>query len=390
MENPKDLIQGQLLSIGEQSPVTPEQLKLDNYRMTSQTTVEEEVFLFRHFGKPCFPRRELTTVTGPAKSGKTFFTSMVMACCVKQQVMTLERIRNEPLRVMWYDTEQSRNTTKEILVRRIGRMIAHAEDTGDATTDAEFPDGQFFVFNVRTASIQERRELVGVAVETYRPDIVFIDGISDLLTDINDGPRATELMEQLMLLADEYNCNVTTLIHLNRTGDKNNLRGWLGSMLLQKSYEVFNCAPVTKTETFSVEQSLSRKYRNSQTLYYEIDSQGLPFTTQKPNTQPRDEQGKFTSNKSDETEKLNHDYIIDRPGHPDKPWEWDLRKLFTDAMGGLPYMGNEQMMKAVMSLSNIRQMQYYYKVLDEAEHQGVIVKTLDKFKRVAIVLSPPR
>ena len=40
--------------------------------------------------------------------GKTFFTSMLMACCAEKQVLELERIREQPLKVMWYDTEQSR------------------------------------------------------------------------------------------------------------------------------------------------------------------------------------------------------------------------------------------------------------------------------------------
>ena len=93
---------------------------------------------FAGFLKPCFPRKEFTSIAGPTKNGKTFFTSMVMACCIRQQVMSLERIRKEPLRVKWYDTEQSRNTTKEILAKRIGRMIG-----GTGT----FPDEHFFVFN---------------------------------------------------------------------------------------------------------------------------------------------------------------------------------------------------------------------------------------------------
>lgn len=396
MENPRELIAKDLNK--KRVEVTPEQLKLDGFRMTSQTDVPEEEFLFRHFGKPCFPRKELTTVTGPAKSGKTFFTSMLMACCIKRQVMTLERVREEPLKVMWYDTEQSRNTTKEILVKRIGRMVSNTDHTDDTdrreghteiteSTEREFPDEQFFVFNMRGASIQERRELLAVAIATYKPDLVILDGISDLLTDINDGPRATELIEELLLLANEHKCNITTVIHLNRTGEKSNLRGWLGSVMLQKSFEVFNCAQVSQTETFSVEQSLSRKWRCLQTLYYEIDEEGIPQSTQKPDLQPRDAKGKFTSK---DISTLNSDYIIRHPESQDKPWEWDLRRLFTDAMGGLPSMGNEQMEQAIMKLSHIRQKQYYYKILAEAEQQGIINKSYDRYKRVAIVLLPPR
>lgn len=383
MDNPRDLILASLN--GEACTVTPEMLRLDAYRLTSETDVPEEEFLFRHFGKPCFPRKELTSIAGPAKSGKTFFTSMVMACCIRQQVMSLERVRKEPLRVMWYDTEQSRNTTKEILSKRIGRMIGHTDPTG-----REFPDEQFFVFNVRAASIKERRELLGVAVATYRPDLVILDGISDLLNDINDGPRATELMEELLQLAETYNCNITAIIHLNRTGDKNNLRGWLGTVMLQKSFEVFNCSQVSQTETLSVEQSVSRKYRCLDTLYYEIDQEGIPFTTQKPDIQPRDTQGRWTKVTPCPKDTLNHDYIIEHSDKTDTPWEWDLRRLFSDAMGNLPSMSDEQLKQSVMKLSRIRQYQYYYKVLDEAEKQGIVRKTLDRYRRVAIILVPPR
>ena len=74
-----NLIQGQLLQAGEPSPVTPELLRLDGYRITSDTELPAEEFLFRLFGVPCFPRRDLTTVTGMEKCGKTFFSSMLMA-----------------------------------------------------------------------------------------------------------------------------------------------------------------------------------------------------------------------------------------------------------------------------------------------------------------------
>ena len=62
------------------------------------------------------------------------------------------------------------------------------------------------------------------------------------------GPKAIELISELLRLADKNNCNITVNIHLNRSGEKSNLRGWLGSMLLQKAFEVFNCAKVFKTD----------------------------------------------------------------------------------------------------------------------------------------------
>lgn len=121
-----DFIEDQLAHAGEADNLPPEVLKMDRCRVTSQSDIAEEEFLFRLSGTPCFPRCELTTVTGPAKSGKTFLTSMIMACCARRQVLEWERVSEAPLRVCWIDTEQSCNeqglpyTTKKPDIRQRG------------------------------------------------------------------------------------------------------------------------------------------------------------------------------------------------------------------------------------------------------------------------------
>ena len=96
----KSLIAEELSLAGEASPVSPLVLQLDKFRIMSDTDVPPEEFLLRLFGKPCFPRRDLSTVTGSEKCGKTFFTSMLMACCARKNVLALERIREQPLKVV--------------------------------------------------------------------------------------------------------------------------------------------------------------------------------------------------------------------------------------------------------------------------------------------------
>ena len=107
MNEQQVLLNEELTQAGEAAPVTDLLLNLDRLRITSETKVPEEDFLLRFFGKPCFPRRDLSTVTGVEKCGKTFFTSMLMACCADAggQTLELERIREQPLKVLWYDTE---------------------------------------------------------------------------------------------------------------------------------------------------------------------------------------------------------------------------------------------------------------------------------------------
>ena len=393
MTEQKSLVLEELSYAGEASEITPELIELDQCRITSESKLPDEDFMMELYGKKCFPRKDLTTFTGPAKSGKTFWTSILMACCAKaadseRKVLELQRIREEPLKVMWYDTEQSKQTTKNIPANRIFKMSA--EEATDDTPQPTPLDQQFFVFNVRALTCQERREKLPLAIKTYRPDIVIIDGIADLLPDINDGPKATDLMEQLLQLADEYNCNITTIIHLNRTGEKSNLRGWLGSVMLQKSYEVFVCEKLYGTPIMSVEMSTSRRNYLDEKLYYKVNALGIPYAIDKPDIQPRNDKGQFTSKDADRTKSnnFNHEYFIDSP-QSEQGWEWNLPKLFSDAMSGRAMAGSDDLMAAVQRLSNIKQKQYYYKVLSEAENKGIVKKTYDRNGRIAIIM-PPR
>ena len=81
----------ELAHAGEATTLSPKMLLLEKLRITPEKELEPMEFLFRLFGKPCFPRRELVAITGKAKSGKTFVTSMLMACCITQKVLALER-----------------------------------------------------------------------------------------------------------------------------------------------------------------------------------------------------------------------------------------------------------------------------------------------------------
>ena len=76
-------------------------------RITPDTLVPQHDFLFRWDNQPCFARGELIALTGKAKSGKTYVCSMLMALAVRAQLMGLSRLHDEPLRVVWIDTEQS-------------------------------------------------------------------------------------------------------------------------------------------------------------------------------------------------------------------------------------------------------------------------------------------
>ena len=399
MEHIVDPMDGALQQAGEPTVITPELVKLDSDRITSDTDAPEEVFLYKMCGTPCFPRGDLTTVTGPAKSGKTYFISMLMACAVRHEVLGLERIREEPLKVLWYDTEQSRYTTKRILVDRVGRMMDEVRgkmeevrgkrddvaQPSDISHQTSFPDEQFYVFNVRNRSTQERLEYLAQAIEVYRPDICIIDGIADLLEDINSGPASLEVMQRLQALAVTCHCNITSIIHLNRTGEKLNLRGWIGTVMVQKSYEVFNCDRVNKTDAFTTELTFSRRFPKNNGLCFEIDDQGLPVASE-ANRQGDSGQSRSGSHGIPDKKSFNQDFVDDNATDPYLPW--NFRKLFAAAFGTAVMLGYDDLEQRVRELGHITRESYYKKVLAEAERLRIVRKELTKGGRVGVIMLP--
>lgn len=389
MKEEKKLLADELPLAGQLSAVTPQLLKLDGFRITSETVVPEEEFLMRMYGKPCLPRRDLTAVTGMEKCGKTFFTSMLMACCTKRQVLELERIREQPLKVMWYDTEQSRQSTKGIYVDRVGKMV-QPEDGDNAVMD----ETNYLIYNVRACTYKERMEYLITGIETYHPDLVIVDNVSDLLPSVNDADESQRVIAQLMELATLGNCNIVVVIHVNRSGDKRNLRGWLGTEVLHKSFEVFCCEQVPSSELYSVEQLLTRKYRIPEKMYYRITDEGLPEESDKPslqsedddNAQPRRKSKPYISRK--QVGSFNKKYIIENDSNAKEPYDWNVKMLFADAMGGCSCISPDMLREKVMKLSHIQMVHYYDKVFREAESQGFVTTTLDRAGRVVVISTP--
>ncbi len=66
--------------------------RLETHRITPDKELPKMEFLFRLFHKPCFPRGELVALSGKAKSGKTFVSSILMALSYRSQGLSRERV----------------------------------------------------------------------------------------------------------------------------------------------------------------------------------------------------------------------------------------------------------------------------------------------------------
>jgi RecA-family ATPase len=354
-----DLVKGSLarrkqsattVMLAEPTPQEIEALFLE--RITPETELPPMQPLFRMNEENCFYRGELVADCGKAKSGKTFFLSILMAGALKKQMLALERLCEEPLKVLWIDTEQSQQSTQEILKERVMPLA----EVG------QLDDTQFFAFNLRGLGFETRRRMVDVAVKTIKPDICIIDGIKDLMTDINDAVQATNIMEELMALAKDQKCCIVCVLHLNKSMQDWNMRGSIGTELTNKAFEVFQCAIIEDHGVFKVTHSFSRKQKMKRKFYYVVNDKGLPEERSDYQEQPRDDQGRWVSR--EEVTKKN----------PDVDPDVDLVKLFSDAMEGRRQRPFNELMAVALKKCGVPDAQTYYAYFAMAEEKGIVRK----------------
>ena len=235
-------------------------------RITPDTEVPQHDFLFRWGDRPCFARGELVALTGKAKSGKTFVCSMLMALAVRPQLMGLSRLHDEPLRVVWIDTEQSEDSTQEILCHRVGALIGQP-----------IPDDQFFVYNLRRDNWQDRLHWAHLCIVQAKPDLVIFDGIRDVVGDINNYTEAQTVLDKLLSIASWSGACIVCVLHQNKALEDKTLRGALGTELQNKSYETYECQKDPDTRLFTLRQTATRKYDITQKLEFTVNAEGLPI-----------------------------------------------------------------------------------------------------------------
>ena len=319
-------------------------------RITPETELPPMQPLFRMFDVPCFYRGELVADCGKAKSGKTTFLSILMAACLTQKTLALERFVNlteTPLRVLWLDTEQSQQSTQEILKERI---IPLSEESM-----CDFND-TFYAFNLRGLGFEKRGKMVDVAIRAIQPDIVIIDGVKDLMTDINDAVQATIIMEKLMALAKEKNCCIVCVLHQNKSEQDRNMRGSIGTELTNKAFEVFQCECIEESDVFKVTHTYSRKQKMKRKFYYRINDDALPEECCDYQERPRDTQGRWVSTK------------------PHQELDVDLPRLFTTAMEGRTQRPFSEVMAVALKKCGVIDAKAYYAYFNLAEEQGLIRK----------------
>ena len=348
-----DPISEALSHAGESSAVSPTLARMFQRELTPDMQLPPMEFLMRLFGEPCFPRRELVAITGRAKS--------------------------------WFDTEQSKQSTLDIIQNRIVEMYHRKVDP-----DTPFPNECLRTFNVRFDNCEMRRQGFLELVPFIKPDLVILDGIRDLVTDINDGAEAQRIMEEMLALAQANNCCIIAVLHQNKSGESRDPRGWLGTELLNKAFDVFATEKMKIQDgqgtrfVFKLEQLYTRKYDIEQQLYFQVDEDGLPFETEAPLMPVYMSSTSTADSSGEERPSLNDDYVVH---HLNGDWDMDVEKLFRDAFEGNQSLTGAALRYKVKTLANIATNRLYNNCLEKVMKMNLMEKKKDDYGRITYTLN---
>lgn len=154
----------------------------------------------------------------------------------------------------------------------------------------------------KQSSNKERWRLIKMAIEAKDPDVVFIDGMRDLINDFNDLAESADIITEMMSLASQRNMCIWNVLHMNpRPGndDESKMRGHAGTELGNKVSDTLisikHKDPNTGQVTFTVKQQDARD-KDLQDWKFEVTEAagnlGIPRILGAPVNLPQDQQDK--------------------------------------------------------------------------------------------------
>lgn len=216
----------------------------------------------------------LAAISGQKKNGKSFVLTQLMAAILgsgSERVQTylpgltvpertIEYIGHQP-NVLYIDTEMEKLNTAKVL-RRVHWLCGW---------EMRVPNERFNVLRLtnmpkdsnKQAYVQ-RFDMIKLAIDLIHPDVMFVDGLRDLLASINDEESITNTLDYFSGVAEESKMSIWMALHQNpnRKNDEDGLkmRGWAGTELGNKVSDTL-VSIKTKTAngvTFTVKQQDAR------------------------------------------------------------------------------------------------------------------------------------
>lgn len=206
-------------------------------------------------------------VQAPPKTKKTFFISLLASVYLGGSNKfggTLRGHRDNKC-LIHFDTEQGK-----FHAQRVFRRVVDMNGGKDI--------GCYHTFGLRTVGFKHRINFIEYylkeKIEKNMVGLVVIDGIADLVSDVNSLEQSNEIAQKLMEWSQKFNCHIITVIHSNFGTDKPT--GHLGSILEKKTETQIQLENNTVNKDWiTVKCKRSRGYA-FETFSFKVNNIGLP------------------------------------------------------------------------------------------------------------------
>lgn len=205
--------------------------------------------------------------TGKAKAKKTFNVSaLVAASLANGKVLNYRASLPEGKRkILYVDTEQSRYHCHNVL-ERILKLAGLPTGIDNENLD-------FICLREYTPSV--RIEVIDYALaQDQGYGLVIIDGIRDLLLDINNAGESVEVINKMMEWSSKYDLHIHCVLHQNK-GD-NNVRGHIGTEMNNKAETVLVITKNTANPDISEVKAMHIREKEFKPFAFTVNEEGLP------------------------------------------------------------------------------------------------------------------
>jgi len=220
--------------------------RLSSIEITNVPDEQEPPSLFNINGVEVLPKDAVGIIAAQKKSGKSNFAGLLMAASASPNHQVLNgaiRSNEGTLKILNIDTEQPLRDARRTL-RRIMKTAGY--DYGE-----QWNTHDIVSLSVKDIEEADRIYIIELAVKKYKPQLVFVDGIADLIGSINDEKEAKEVMAWMDYLSCEYDCAVVGMLHLNFNSGK--IGGWAGTQANKKFTDSFILKKDRSNGFFTVE-----------------------------------------------------------------------------------------------------------------------------------------
>lgn len=272
-------------------------MDVDRYLLDFTEPYKPPKYTLSWKGVPFAPLGGVHNITGQSGNGKTMTIAQFIAAIISGRFGDIRYELSEEIPkpvVLYIDTEMERDNTiavKNRVLRMANRNIGEPQDDFFIVTLRDVEDIQKLdqkgnpLHDGKGRRLTEnpaivRWKMILKAIWQYRPTVVFIDGLLDVVADFNDNIECQILMFKCMKLASHYNISLWCVLHQNPGGEK--LVGHLGSFLERKVTDVIQTKKEKDTKTGDVTFTVSQKKARGRDIsdwqfrVLPIDSWGMP------------------------------------------------------------------------------------------------------------------